>query len=213
MAFPEHACIESLAKYGANLSGRENVAKQPVFIQRLSTALERAYTVRISCGIKPQEDCCLCQIANKINTVADRASHLQVNERSWRRFLGYFSIYSSDQLNHALEGDCYNLIQILEAYCSQTLTNHALATFVTAHQAVNQPSPSSVPTVIASEMFKNACDINIKEGRINNIAGDVDMYMHLASPTTNDWKLPVGPLLMLFAVAACSLTLAIVSKN
>jgi len=64
-------------------------------------------------------------------------------------------------------------------------------------------------------MFKNACDINIKEGRINNIAGDVDMHMRFASPTTidSDWKL--GPLLMLFAVAACSLALSltIVSKN
>jgi len=60
-------------------------------------------------------------------------------------------------------------------------------------------------------MFKNACDVNIKEGRINNIAGDVDMHMRFASPTTIDWKL--GPLLILFAVAACSLTLTIVSKN
>jgi len=64
----EHPCIESLAKYARNLLGRENVAKQPVFIQELSTALERALTVRISCSVKPQEDCCLCQIANKINT-------------------------------------------------------------------------------------------------------------------------------------------------
>jgi len=64
--------------------------------------------------------------------------------------------------------------------------------------------------VIASETFNNACGVNINESRINNIAGDVDMHMHLASPTTIDWKL--GPLLMLFAVTACSLTV-IVFKN
>jgi len=186
--------------------GRVNVAKQPVFIQRLSTALERAFTVRITCHVNPQEGCCLCQIADKITIIAERATRLQANERSW------ISIYSSDQLYRALEKDCDDLIQILEAYCNQTLTDHALlTTFTTAHQAVNQPSPSSGPTVIASEMFKNACDINIEEGRMNNIAGDVDMHMRFTSPTTIDWKL--GALLMLFAVAACSLTLTVVSKN
>ena len=48
-------------------------------------------------------------------------------------------------------------------------------------------------------MFKNACDIHINEGKVNNIAGDVDMHVRFASPTTTtDWKL--GLLLILFSV-------------
>jgi hypothetical protein len=59
-----HTCLVSLVAYA---SKEDNVADQPVYIQELSSTLEKTYDILLD-SVKPRNAYCrLCQIAHKIN--------------------------------------------------------------------------------------------------------------------------------------------------